>query len=60
MAWKVPGYRVELTVFTQRSGIDTSAGRGALRMVSGTAGDSIILPVRVDEGCGIAAVAPSS
>ena len=51
MWWQVPGYRVELTFSTQRSGTETSAGSGALRMFSGAAGDSISVPVRVDEGC---------
>jgi len=35
----------------QRSCTETSAGSGALRMFSGAAGDSISVPVRVDEGC---------
>ena len=51
MWWQVPGYRVELTFSTQRTGTETSAGSGALRMFSGAAGDSISVPVRVDEGC---------
>ena len=51
MWWQIPGYRVELTFSTKRSGTETSAGTGALRMFSGTAGDSISMPVRVDEGC---------
>lgn len=51
MWWKVPGSRVELTFTTQRSGYETSAGDGTLRLFSGISGDSISIPVRVDEGC---------
>ncbi len=51
MWWVIPGYRVELTFSTQRTGYETSGGNGAMRVFSGTAGDSISIPVRVDEGC---------
>jgi hypothetical protein len=46
-----PGYRVELTFSSKRTGYETSGGNGAMRVFSGTAGDSISIPVRVDEGC---------
>jgi hypothetical protein len=51
MWWQIPGYRVELTFSTKRTGYETSGGNGAMRVFSGTAGDSISIPVRVDEGC---------
>jgi hypothetical protein len=51
MWWQIPGYRVELTFTSQRTGYETSGGNGAMRVYSGAAGDSISLPVRVDEGC---------
>ena len=51
MWWEIPGYRVELMFSTKRTGYETSAGDGALRVFSGVAGDSISMPVRVDEGC---------
>ena len=51
MSWKVPGYQVELTFSTKRTGYETSGGNGAMRVFSGTAGDSVSIPVRVDEGC---------
>jgi hypothetical protein len=51
MWWKIPNYRVELTFTTKRTGHETSAGNGAIRVFSGNPGDSISIPVRVDEGC---------
>lgn len=51
MWWQISGYRVELTFSTKRTGHETSAGNGAIRVFSGAAGDSISIPVRVDEGC---------
>ena len=51
MWWQIPNYRVELTFSTKKSGYETSAGNGAIRVFSGAAGDSASIPVRVDEGC---------
>mgnify|MGYP006289283863 CR=1 FL=1 len=51
MWWQIPGYRVELTFTTQQTGTETSGGTGAMRVFSETPGDSLSLPVRVDEGC---------
>jgi hypothetical protein len=51
MWWQIPGYRVELTFSSKCTGYETSGGNGAMRVFSGTAGDSISIPVRVDEGC---------
>jgi len=51
MWWRIPGYRVELTFTTKRTGYETSGGNGSMRIFSGAPGDSISIPVRVDEGC---------
>ncbi len=51
MSWRIPGYSVELTFSTKRTGYETSGGNGAMRVFSGTGGDSVSIPVRVDEGC---------
>ncbi len=51
MWWQIPGYRVELTFSAKRTGHETSGGNGAMRIFSGTAGDSVSIPVRVNEGC---------
>lgn len=51
MWWQIPGYRVELTFTTKRTGYETSGGNGSMRIFSGTAGDSVSIPIRVDEGC---------
>jgi hypothetical protein len=51
MRWQISGYRVELTFSTKKTGYETSAGNGAIRIFSGAAGDSISIPVGVDEGC---------
>ena len=51
MRWQIPNYRVELTFSTKKTGYETSGGNGAIRVFSGVSGDSISIPVRVDEGC---------
>lgn len=51
MWWQIPNYRVELTFSTKKTGYETSGGNGAIRVFSGVSGDSISIPVRVDEGC---------
>jgi hypothetical protein len=51
MWWRIPDYRVDLTFTTKRSGYETSGGNGTMRIFSGAPGDSISIPVRVDESC---------
>jgi len=49
--WSIPGYKVEVNFSAKRTGYETSGGNGSMRIFSGKSGDSLSIPIRVDEGC---------